>query len=54
MDTKKIKNLTKTRNLEHCEHPRLAKEFTAKEPTGDYVCTQCGRPLSALLNMRRH
>lgn len=54
MNAKKTKITTKNRDLEHCEHPRLAKEFNAKEPTGDYVCTQCGRPLSALLSTRRH
>jgi DNA-directed RNA polymerase subunit RPC12/RpoP len=25
-----------------CEHPKLAKEYSAGARTGDYVCTQCG------------
>jgi hypothetical protein len=49
MDTKKTETTVKNRRHLLCNHPSLAKEFVFGLPTGDYICAQCGLPLSYIL-----
>ncbi|WP_446811467.1 hypothetical protein ACH50O_07855 [Methylomonas sp. 2BW1-5-20] len=52
MDTKKTETSAKSRN-DDCNHPSLTKEFVSGVPTGNFVCAQCGRHLSAILKASR-
>ncbi|ATG90162.1 hypothetical protein MKLM6_1930 [Methylomonas koyamae] len=35
---------------ERCVHRSFLKEFKRGEPTGNYICAECGRHLSTILH----
>lgn len=43
MQAKKADHLREKWGDKPCDHPRLEREIMHGAPTGDYVCTTCGR-----------
>lgn len=53
MDSKKTETTNKNHEHEHCNHSSLIKEFAYGAPTGNYICSQCQRLLSSIVNEKR-
>ncbi len=59
MKTKKIEMSNDSRAVTGCKHQTLAKEWVLETtflfgmPSGNYICSQCGLPLSEILRGAR-